>query len=146
MEGYWKTKWKMGATAAIEVTYTASGDPELKTPDGHGVDLITHHGLTGNDPAWQWADYDSAKMKKGLVVRSTLNGLRVKDMILTKGGDAYELCGAHRLNFSYHQNQDGSKGWGESTYASTELLGKMSSNGFATPSLFDPLGLVWLLL
>jgi hypothetical protein len=107
--------------------------------------------MGGDERGWQWADADG-NMDINVVVRSTLNGLRVKNMRLFKANssDEYMLCGAHRLNFAYHKvSRDkisANTGWGESTYANDTLLSKMNANGLATKSLFDPLGLVWLLL
>ena len=145
-DGYWKTVWKTGGGAHIEVIYAASGDSDLTRGNGH--DFIAHHGMGGDEPGWEWANYDG-NMHIDVVVRSTLNGLRVRNMTLrTSGGDVYTLRGAHRLNFAYHKKKSFSAdtGWGASTYADTKLLDTMSVNGLATPSLFDPLGLVWLLL
>ena len=148
-DGYWKTTWRnKDDSARIVVTYAASRDLDLKR--GYS-ELVTEHGMGGDDRGWQWADR-YGNMDINLVVRSTLNGLRVKSMMLSKnkGIDDYMLCGAHRLNFAYHKVSRGdisaNTGWGESTYAEDKLLNKMNANGLATDSLFDPLGLVWLLL
>jgi hypothetical protein len=152
-DGYWKTTWRNKddsekESARIVVTYAASRDLDLQR--GYS-ELVTHHGMGGDERGWQWADA-YGNMDLNVVVRSTLNGLRVKNMRLFKANssDEYMLCGAHRLNFAYHKvSRDkisANTGWGESTYANETLLSKMNANGLATKSLFDPLGLVWLLL
>ena len=152
-DGYWKTTWRnkdagSKESARIVVTYAASRDLDLKR---RYSELVTDHGMGGDERGWQWADA-YGNMDINVVVRSTLNGLRVKNMRLSKANssDNYMLCGAHRLNFAYHKvssdNISANTGWGESTYANDTLLGKMNANGLGTKSLFDPLGLVWLLL
>jgi hypothetical protein len=155
-DGYWKTTWRnkdnndnnATESARIVVTYAASRDLDLQR---RYSELVTAHGMGGDERGWQWADA-YGNMDLNVVVRSTLNGLRVKNMMLSKANssDNYMLCGAHRLNFAYHKvSRDkisANTGWGESTYANDTLLSKMNANGLATKSLFDPLGLVWLLL
>jgi hypothetical protein len=147
VDGYWKTTWKTEDTvpATIEVTYNASGDVNLA--QDYSEKIIAQHGPEGTTAGWHWMN-SSYNTKFDLVVRSTLNSLRVRNMKLRKGGDVYMLCGAHRLNFVYHQEKSLSadKCWGASTYDDGSLLDKMRANGLATPVLFDPLGLVWLLL
>ncbi len=147
VDGYWKTTWKTNdmAPATIEVTYNASGDVNLDRV--YSDKIIAQHGPEGNSAGWHWMN-SNYNMKFDLVARSTLNSLRVRNMKLRKGGDVYMLCGAHRLNFVYHQEKSLSadKCWGASTYDDGSLMDKMRANGLATPALFDPLGLVWILL
>ncbi|NDC42931.1 MAG: hypothetical protein EBZ77_15500, partial [Chitinophagia bacterium] len=136
---YWQTTWRSKEENRIVVTYTASK-------------LISEHGADDVHLGWNWMDTKQT-MKRGLVTRSALNALRVQNMKLKPSSvdDMYMLCGAHRLNFKYHTDRMSATStgfWGEGTFitSSDNILDRLKKFGLATPSLFDPLGLVWILL
>jgi hypothetical protein len=144
---YWRTTWKRASDSAqIKVYYTST-----RPNEGNYAASITTHGSEGNDPGWD-SMTENYHLKTDLIVRSALNSLCVNNMVLTKGNDIYDLYGAHRLNFNYHKSMDttvlneDTKLWGFHTHTKYELLRKMRDEGLATTDLFDPLGLVWLLL
>lgn len=152
---YWNTTWASDSGGMkIKVSYTSTTEKEGKAYAAS----FTSHGDEGNEQGWHsmYSKGDDNpprkyKVKVPLIVRSALNSLCVRNMVLTKGGDSYTLYGAHRLNFNYHKSTEpgtnqNTKWWGINTYATDKLLRDMKAAGLATRELFDPLGLVFLLL
>jgi hypothetical protein len=146
-EDYWKTTWTAGAsgTSKLVVKYSMSADPDNKSTAA--APLFSHHGAEGTIAGWDSMD-SSYNLKWGLIARSAINSLRVRSMVLTKGATPYTLCGAHRLNFNYHNDPhfNTKTQWGSGTFLAYEQLELMKYYGLATKQLFDPLGFAWLLL
>jgi hypothetical protein len=145
---YWTTNWKQANKSnEISVKYTST-----RPMVGNWSETFTRHINEGSEPGWHSMDRNY-NVKRPLIIRSALNSLCVRNMTIRKLDGTYSLCGAHRLNFNYHKstepgtNQD-TEWWGAKTYADAnpDMLSRMKAAGLATPNLFDPLGLIWLLL
>lgn len=142
---YWTTNWKQAnKNNEISVKYTST-----KPMVGNYAESFTRHANEGSELGWHSMD-KNYNVKRPLIIRSALNSLCVRNMTIKKLDGTYSLCGAHRLNFNYHKSAEpgtnqATEWWGAKTYADANLS-RMKETGLATPNLFDPLGLIWLLL
>jgi hypothetical protein len=142
---YWTTNWKQAnKNNEISVKYTST-----RPMVGNYAESFTRHANEGNELGWHSMD-SNYNVKRPLIIRSALNSLCVKNMTIKKPDGTYSLHGAHRLNFNYHKSAEpgtnqATEWWGAKTFADANLS-RMKETGLATPKLFDPLGLIWLLL